>query len=307
MLTIGIPTREGMYYKELFCSLSKAIQFFSIKKWKVETLVCINGPRIDSLEIEIKAIARGIPELNIRVLKQKASLVGKVFAMKRIVTEAKGRFVLFLDDDVEIAVDAIMIALKVFETKPNIKLVGATQKIIRPISASLWRNFVYDVINIQQITDVFAHPDPFVFGRFMMIKKKDILDIPDDILNEDMYIQILFHPNVVKVMSSVQYHGVAHLRAHFKRVFRLIEGRKQAKEYAGETLTKKYFNDSFTKRRLSFKKIIHLKPYFLFCFLCYRTIRILTYLLKPFFYKKSLTTGWSRTDSRQIDVIIKNK
>lgn len=297
ILTIGIPTREGIYYKECFYSLSKAVQALSMKEWAVETIICINGPNTDILEAEIKTVTRELPQLNTRIIKQDPSLLGKPLAMKKIIIEAKGELVLFLDDDVEVDSDAIRVAVEIFETRSNIQLVGATPKIIRPIQASHWHNFIYDVINIQQIVDVFTYTDPYIFGRFMMLKKKDMPDIPNDMFNEDMYMQILFHPNVVKIKSFVRYHGVAYLRDHFKRVFRLMQGRKQAKVYAGKRLAQKYFNDRFTKRKLDFKKIIHLRLYFLFCFVCYRIIRILTYLLKPCLYKnkKGSIVGWNRT------------
>jgi glycosyltransferase involved in cell wall biosynthesis len=297
ILTIGIPTREGRYYKECFYSLSKAVKVLSVKEWVVETIICINGPNTDALESEIKMTTRELPQLNTRIIKQNSLLLGKSLAMKRIIAEAKGELVLFLDDDVEVGPDAIRVAIEIFENRSDIKLVGATPKIIRPIQASHWRNFIYDVINIQQIVDVFAYPDPFIFGRFMMLRKRDMPDIPNDILNEDMYMQIVFHPNVVKMKSFIRYRGVAYLGDHFKRVFRLMEGRKQAKIYAEKRLTQKYFNDQSTKRKLNFKKIIHLRPYFFFCFICYRIIRILTYLLKPCLYKnkKGSMTGWSRT------------
>jgi len=297
ILTIGIPTREGIYYKKCFYSLSRAVQALFMKEWAVETIICINSPNADALEPEIKMITRELPQLNTRIIKQDSLLLGKSLAMKRIIAEAKGELVLFLDDDVEVEPDAIRVAMEIFENRSDIKLVGATPKIIRPIQASRWRNFIYDVINIQQIADVFAYPDPFIFGRFMMLRKRDVPDIPNDILNEDMYMQILFHPNVVKIKSFIRYRGVVYLNDHFKRVFRLMEGRKQAKVYAGGRLTQKYFNDQLTKRKLNFKKIIHLRPYFLFCFVCYRIIRILTYLLKPCLYKnkKGSIVGWNRT------------
>lgn len=303
LLTIGIPTREGLYYKEFFYSLSRTILSLSTKNWGVETLICVNGPQNDLIEAEIRAIISEIPNLKARVIEQEPLLVGKPLAMRKIKEEARGELILFLDDDVEVGDSTIRDALEIFETKPNIKFVGASPKIIRPISYSHWRNFVYDVINIQQIVDVFKFPDPFIFGRFMMLRKRDVPDIPNDMLNEDMYMQILFYPNTIKIKSYVKYRGLAYLKDHFKRVSRLMEGRKQVVEYAREALVKKYFRDPSTRRILDFNKIIHLRPYLFFCFVCYRIIRALTYVAKPLFYKKIRGIGWKRTDREKSGLI----
>lgn len=295
LLTIGIPTREGLYYKELLHSLHNSIQLLSDIEWKFEIIFCINGSRVHEVESQIKLIINEIPGLNIKTIIQEPKYVGKPLAMKRITVEASGDLILFLDDDIEIDHNTIKNALDIFETHPNIKLVGATPKIIIPTFSSFWRRIIFDILNIQHILDLFVFSDPFIVGRFMMLRKNDMPDIPKNIIKDDMYMQILFYPNVIKIKSNVKYRGVTCLKDYFTRLFRLIEGNNQDLKKISKKQLEKYFSDPLMKRKLDFNKIKHLKPYFLFCFICYRAIKLLTFLLQPIFFNKNYV-GWKRTN-----------
>ena len=295
LITIGIPTREGIYYKELLYSLYKSIQLLSDEGWKFEIIFCINGSQVNETEDKIKLIIDEIPELNIKIIIQEWNYVGKPLAMKRITAEASGELVLFLDDDVEIDNDVIKNSIEIFEIYPNIKLVGATPKIVCPTPISFWRRIIFDILNIQHTLDLFVFPDPFVIGRFMMLRKKDMPIIPVDTIKDDMYLQILFYPNVLKIKSHIKYRGVIYLRDYYTRLFRLIEGEQQELKNISENQLRKYFDDPLMKRRLDFNKIVHLRPYFLFCFLCYRLIKLSAFLLQPLFFNKNYV-GWKRTN-----------
>ena len=295
LITIGIPTKEGIYYKELLYSLYKSIQLLSDEEWKFEIIFCINGPRSNETEYKIRLIIDEFPELNIKIITQEPNCVGKPLAMKRITAEASGDLVLFLDDDVEIDHDTIKNSINIFEIYPNIKLVGATPKVVCPAQISFWRRIIFDILNIQHTLDLFVFPDPFIIGRFMMLQKKDMPIIPVDVIKDDMYLQILFYPNISKIKSYVKYRGVIYLKDYYTRLFRLIEGEQQElKNISGDQL-RKYFDDPLMKRRLDFNKIIHLRPYFLFCFICYRLIKLSAFLLQPLFFNKNYVS-WKRTN-----------
>lgn len=295
IITIGIPTREGKYYKELLFSLYKSIQFLPDGEWKFEIIFCINGPQAQKTEYKIKLIIEEFPELNIKIITQELNCLGKPLAMERIVNEASGDLILFVDDDVEIDQDTIKNSINIFETYPNIKLVGATPKIICPTPILFWRRMLFDILNIQHTHDLFVFPDPFIIGRFMMLRKKDMPTIPADVIKDDMYLQILFYPNVFKIRSYIRYRGVIYLKDYYTRLFRLIEGDHQELKNINEEQLKKYFDDPLMKRRLDFNKIIHLKPYFLFCFICYRIIKLSAFLFQPLMFNRNFV-GWKRTN-----------
>lgn len=295
LLTIGIPTREGLYYKELVHSLNESIKQLSNIGWEFEIIFCINGYRVYEVENQIKLITNKLSGLNIKTITQEPKYLGKPLAMKRITAESNGDMILFLDDDIEIYHNVIKNALNIFETYPNIKLVGATPEIIIPPFSSFYKKIIFDILNIQHIFDLFVFSDPFIVGRFMMLRKKDMPDIPMNIIKDDMYMQILFYPNVLKIKSIIRYRGVTCLKDYFTRLFRLIEGSNQDLKNISKKKLKKYFSDPLMKRKLDFNKIKHLKPYFLFCFICYRVIKILTFLLQPVFFNKHYL-GWKRTN-----------
>lgn len=295
LLTIGIPTLDGIYYKELLYSLYKSTQPLSSTEWEFEIIFCINGSRVNEVEDQIKLIIDRIPELSTKTIIKKSSCVGKPFAMKRIAAEASGDLILFIDDDVEIDYDTIKNAVNIFEVFPDIKLVGATPKIIYPSLTSFWRRMIFDILNIQHTLDLFVFPDPFIVGRFMMLRKNDMPNIPADVIKDDMYLQILFYPNVIKIKSYVRYRGVIYLKDYFTRLFRLIEGEQQDLKNISKNQLKKYFADPLMKRCLDFKKIIHLTPYHLFCFICYRIIKLSAFILQPLFFNKNYI-GWKRTN-----------
>ena len=295
LITIGIPTKEGIHYKELLCSLCKSILFLSDERWKFEIIFCINGLHTDETQYKIKLIINEFPELNIRIIVQEPNCLGKPLAMKRISDESSGEFLLFLDDDIVIGHNTIKDSINVFEIHPNIKLVSATPKIVYPTPISFCRRIIFDILNVQHIFDLFIFPDPFIIGRFMMLRKIDMPIIPADIIKDDMYLQILFYPNVFKIKSHIKYQGVIYLKDYYTRLFRLIEGEKQDLKNINKDKLRQYFDDPLMKRRLDFNKIIHLRLYFLFCFICYRLIKLFAFLLQPLFFNKK-QIGWKRTN-----------
>lgn len=295
VVTIGIPTREGEHYKDLLISLHKSIRVFSVEEYKFEIIFCINGPHSQETERKIKSIVEEVPKLDIKVVTQEPRCLGKPLAMKRITEEACGDFIAFIDDDVEIDHDTINDSIRIFETYPAIKLVGATPKVVCPSPISFWRKMLFDVLNIQHTHDLFVFPDPFIVGRFMMLRKKDMPIIPPTVIKDDMYLQILFYPDVFKIRSHVRYKGVISLRDYYTRLFRLIGGDHQELSDISRDQLNRYFDDPYMKRKLDFNKIIHLRPYYLFCFVCYRLIKISAFLLQPLVFNRN-SVGWARTN-----------
>lgn len=186
ILTIGISSRDGGYYRELLGSLAQAVRI--LEGWEVETILSVGGNNTSILAQLGSKAAVPYPELNLRVIERSVERVSKPNAMNEIRELAKGDLLLYLDDDIKLSETIILSAVKEIEQRPELLIVGAQQKIIRPIRGSWWRNFIYDVINIQQVADVFTGPDPFIFGRFMLIKKTAMPVLPQEVLNEDMYL-----------------------------------------------------------------------------------------------------------------------
>lgn len=306
VLTIGIPTRGSLYYKDLFFSIKQSSSLLYENNWSVELVVCINSPNINTLNEEISGLinATGLSasNINIKIIKQNPTKIGKVVAMETIINNSNGKYILFLDDDVLISRSAPMEAIKILEQNRDLKLVGATQRIIHPIVGSQIRNFIYDIINIQQIIDVFTTADPFIFGRFMMVRKGEIPQMPITLYNEDMYLQIKLYPHTFKIKQEVYYRGIAFLNEHFKRAYRLMEGRSQVRQRVEKNKYKEFSNNPLNKRTLDYSKIIKLRPYYLLCFILYRFIRLITIVTKPLLYKKKDVLGWDRIDRTKLTV-----
>ncbi len=291
-LTIGISSRDGDYYTELLSSLAKAVR--TLKDWQIETILSVGGNSTAHLAEVGRAAAEPYPELCLRVIERAPDRVSKPDSMNEISQVAKGDLILYLDDDIKLSEAIIVNAIEEMERRPKLLLVGAQQVIIRPIGGGWWRNFIYDVINIQQIADVFTAPDPFIFGRFMLIRKAAMPVLPRQIINEDKFLQVLFSPNETKIADKYEFTGVDRLPNHYRRVFRLMDGRAQVKELVDPEQYKRYINKPENKRILDRAKIRKLRPYLAFCFLCYRVVRGSTHLLKPFLYSRPRQAGWKR-------------
>lgn len=305
ILTVGIPTRGSLYYKELFDSIRQSFFILCENNWNIELIVCANGPDANILNREISGLLNAedllASSINVKIIEQNPAKIGKVAAMETIINNSNGKYILFLDDDVLIDRFAPMEAIKMLEKNQDLKLIGATQRIIHPIVGSHLRKFIYDIINIQQIVDVFTMRDPFIFGRFMMLRKSEIPQMPTILYNEDMYLQIKLYPHTFKIKQGVYYRGMAFLGEHFRRVYRLMEGRNQVKQLIEKDKYKEYNGDPLNKRILDYSKIIKLEQYYLLCFILYRFIRLITVITKLLLYKDKGVLGWDRVDQTKID------
>lgn len=298
IVSICIPTRAGDRYRELFLSLKKSFVNFT-SAWQVEILIGVNGADAEMAVRSIKQIADSLGlAASCQIIDLSPEVMGKSAAMNKLVALASGEILIFLDDDVVFERNFLFSSLMAFIEEPNCILFGCCQKIIRPISGGRRRNFIYDIVNIQQIAKVFTGPDPFLFGRFLVIKKQDMPVLPLGLINDDMYLNILFYPRVKIYPGVVCYQGTRTLRGHFFRVLRLMKGRKQMRKYFNNRQLELYASDRSNQRRLDWQKIFKLSPYFFVCFILYRVIRLFIHLIISFYLKfnvRSLSDdGWAR-------------
>lgn len=273
-LTIGIPTRGNQEYSQLLSCLRKVQIDFSARSVGCEIIFCINGNQPSAARARIQQAIADNNVANTVVLQQPTHVVGKVAAMNRIKRKAHGEVLLYLDDDVMVSSTVVMQAVRDLYQGHTL-LVGCRHKIVRLITDSHWRNFMYDVINIQQIVDVFKYEDPIIFGHFLMLRKKDMPPLPADLINDDMYLSILFYPDIKMSSGYVFYEGVFQLTTHVIRVFRLMRGRNQAKKYLDQSKFKAYVSNKLNQRQVDMKKVFQLPPYFFMCFIFYRLLRII--------------------------------
>jgi hypothetical protein len=114
--------------------------------------------------------------------------------------------------------------------------------------------------------------DTFLFGRFMAFKK-NVFNVPPNILLEDLYLSIVLDGNYKIRPEFVYYNGLDSISKHIKRVIMLESGRKQVRKIMGTAYDVAQIKN---RRILDDDKIKSLSTYYKFCLLSYNILRFFT-------------------------------
>jgi hypothetical protein len=203
---------------------------------------------------------------------------GKIRSINYVLSKENSDIVVILDDDVFFAEDLLLSALNKLKNDRTLRLVGFKNQVIEYSGLNFIIKFKYNIINIRSLCDLYENMDPFLFGRFLVCKKEYLL-VPDDIINEDLYLSIINDKFFVILPKKVFYIGECSILKHIKRVLRIETGRIQLS---------KIFKDEYKKitnksvRRIDKEKVLKLKLYYRICYFLYIKLRILTNKIIPF-------------------------
>ncbi len=273
-----IPTKDGGEgFEKLLFSIIKNVEYAKFNKvdMSYDINILINGDSEKPLK-HLSSVSN-IKDINIVLTKA----VGKVSAINDILPKIQSKYIVVLDDDIYFNKDLLYLAIKEIEDKPFLSLVSFQTRVVSSNGLNTINKFFYDTINIRSLKKLYKGIDPFLFGRFLFIKK-EFLIIPNDIINDDLYLGIFYEDKYVIRPEKVYYIGEFSIKRHIKRVLRLEAGRRQIKEMFGNRYND-YLNKN--KREIDKGKVESLSLYYKLCYYSYKILRVLTNSVITRFFK----------------------
>lgn len=264
-----IPTRcGGEGFDKLIESIKKNINYINEQGWKLifDVQFIINGNSDKPLKY-LSSNAKLGNFVQIKIV----DFLGKARSISYCLKEAKHDFVVICDDDIFFGENLIFNAINDLNRINDSRLIAFQNQVLPYSGRNIINNFFYDVINIRSLKKIYKEVDPFLFGR-LMVAKRGVINLPDDIINEDLYLSILYSNHYIIRPEKVYYRGEHSILSHFKRVLRIQSGRKQVEKIFSlennATEIRKRVVDDIVLKNLSF--------YYLVCYYCYIALRFIT-------------------------------
>ncbi|KKR81450.1 MAG: hypothetical protein UU73_C0001G0070 [Candidatus Daviesbacteria bacterium GW2011_GWA1_41_61] len=274
-ITFGIPSyNSSLEILNLTVqSIIKSVDLLGIQQLRI--LICLNGKP----NRKIEKLYRNNP--NIKVIYTPNFAKGKSRAINEIHLQTQTELLIIIDDDVLIDSMSLSLLIEQIQSKntyitfPSRSLINETH--LNPFNKLLWKIF-----NIQYCSNLYNGNDPFFTGMCFCVKTKFLPMLPNDLINDDQFLQIYFMNNSKLIRKAfVYYRGVHEIRDYINRFFRINYGRNQIKKYFRKEIYESY--NIQHKRILDYGKILRLPIGNLICFLIYRiaytTIRTIFNLL----------------------------
>jgi len=210
---------------------------------------------------------------------------GKIKALKLGLKKIESDIYIFLDDDVRFSKENLYLALSELLNNKKLKLVSFQPKTLDYPNKDFIGKLKYDIINVRQLKNLYKGVDPFLFGRFMVMRK-NVFNVPSNILLEDLYLSNAINGEYIIRPEFVFYFGLSSISKHVKRVIMLETGREQVKKLFPNT----YSSISQKNQRvIDENKVKSLSLYYKCCFISYNILRFFTNkIISKFFKHKNI-------------------
>jgi|SRR3989344_1696009 len=200
--------------------------------------------------------------------------LGKVRSINLALEQIHPDFLVISDDDVTFSDTLLTHALQELTNNNDLQVVGFENLAIPYPGRNIFKQFSYDIINIRSLKDLFEGIDPFLMGRFLVMRRT-AWNVPNEIINEDQYLSLV-HDGKYKILKErISYEGASSLRQHIRRVLRLEAGRRQ--------LAKLFKEQISVVRTINKQKLASLGLYHRTCYYLYGILRFFTNKITPFF------------------------
>jgi len=283
-LTIGIPTRNSENFLELTLkSVSAAVESLPKSKFDYEFIICLDHCTDNTKHVAKKA-GRELKLSNFRITTNDSKVIGKAACLNKMARIARGNILVFIDDDISLDKSVILDCLDALIDNNDIKIVFPISKSKNRSIRNPWRKFWHNVFKIKFEEDIYKGSDPYFVGRLFTIRKKDFIILPNNLLNEDQFLYVVYYPNIRKITkSAVYFYSVKTLTAYFGRFFRIRKGTEQVKALFPKEKLKLV---EHIKREIEFRKVFKMPIQKIIYFLIYRLMRILAVTFYKLYGKK---------------------
>jgi len=269
-LIIIIPTKGNLSnIKRLLLSLEENIDYSIKNNLLMEYSIII---ACNTLEEQVFDAVETLIKIYENLEVVRTWPLGKVNAIHQAIKNKSSDYILTLDDDIFFSRDSIYNALFGLMNNSALDLISFQSKVLPFSGNNIIKNIIYDVINIKLLRSLYKETDPFLFGRFILIRGS-FYPVPSQYIVDDIFLSVYYSGKFRILPNFVYTYGTGSLKQHIKRVNILESARRQVKSNFPEEWE---INSQIYKRKLDFEKIRNEPLYYQVCFILYFLVRFVT-------------------------------
>lgn len=286
-ITIAMPTYNGGFtIQRTLISVIEELNKISPSIRK-EIIVCTDHCTDRTAEIVDHIIHEQVAGEDIIIYRiENKGIKGKADALNEIFKKSKGEFICIVDDDVLLKKNSFIELLRSL-ISDHIRLVFASWERIPLKKANPWKKFWHWILGIKFEIQPYDKKSEIARGACLMLRREDYVQIPQNIVNEDQYLQYFYWPHTLEATRAVLYfNSVSSISDYFKRFIRITWGNKQLEEQFSRDKITECKNALY--RKISYKKVLKLPWKYIFPFILYRVLRYFINLIVKirFIFKK---------------------
>jgi len=277
-ISVGIPSCNGS--KTIYQALQSVIESLSFLPKSIfkEIIICFDHCTDNTYNI-VKDFISKEDSKNIKIkLIYNNGVKGKSTALNKIFSNSLLDILCFVDDDVILDDKCILNLISAFILEKGLRCAYAKWKRKLLISNNPWRKFWHWILGVKFEIQPYDKPSEIMRASCIMFRRENFVYLPDDIKNDDQFLQYIYWPNTQEIQDAILYfNSVSSVFDYYKRFIRIMYGSKQLKR----EFTKERIDDCNKDlyRRLDYKKILQLPLYQKLPFLFYRFIRFFINLI----------------------------
>ncbi|MFH1610870.1 MAG: hypothetical protein ABIA91_03195 [Patescibacteria group bacterium] len=162
-------------------------------------------------------------------------------------------------------------------------------------SVGWWARTVYNAMTIRTRYKLLAKRYDLLIGRCVLIRREKMPFIPEDIVNEDQFLDYLLYPHVKKVDKAlVYYEGIYSIKKYFQRDVRITMGRMQLKTELQDSITN--LVDVGRSKAINYKKLFKLSKKIIILYVIYRLIYKISKIMVSIYLIINNKPQWKRTN-----------
>jgi len=289
-VTVGVPTHNSENFLEsTLKSVDEAMKILPKSRFDCEFIVCLDHCT-DNTENITRRISGEFKLPNFRIITNDSKVSGKAACLNKIAKTAAGDILVFIDDDISLDQSVILNCLDALIDNNNIKIVFSASKPKDRFIKNPWHKFWHNVFKVKFEENIYKGSDPYFVGRLFAIWRKNFIRLPNNLLNEDQFLHVIYYPNIRKITkSAVYFYSVETPMAYLGRFFRIRKGIEQIRVLFSEEKLKRV---EHIKRKVKLEKVLKMPIQKIIYFLIYRLMRFLAVTPYKLYGKKK--QGWFR-------------
>jgi len=271
-ISVGVPTHNGS--KTIYQTLISIIASlgFLPSYIKKEIIICTDHCNDDTQLVVKKFISdRKQEEISFKLLNN-SGVKGKSTVLNKIFQNSKSDLLCFIDDDVILKKDCILNLVNYLVNQKELRYAFAKWERKSLDSRNPWKKFWHWVLGVKFDIQPYDKPSEIMRGACVMFQKENFVYLPNNLLNEDQFLQYIYWPRTKEVENAIVYfNSVSSITDYYKRFIRIMAGSKQLEKEFTEERIKECNKNLY--RKIDYKRILRLPLKQKLPFLFYRFLR----------------------------------
>lgn len=277
-ISVGIPSYNGS--KTIYKALQSVVAALSFLPESIlkEIIICFDHCTDNTYNVVKDFVSKeDLKNINIKLIYNDGAK-GKSTVLNKIFSNSLSNFICFVDDDVVLDDKCILNLVNAFILEKNLRCNYAKWKKKPLISGNPWKKFWHWIFGVKFDIQPYDKPSEIMRASCMMLRRENFVHMPDDIKNDDQFLQYIYWPNTREVQDAILYfNSVSSISDYYKRFIRIMSGSRQLKKEFTKERIDNCIKDLY--RKLDYKKILQLPIRYKLPFLFYRFVRFFINLI----------------------------